>query len=114
MKPALVALFALFALRVLAAPAEPANPKASAATRAVLKYFHSLASRTNKQVLSGQFSDFGNGANLRIMEKIHDATGRWPGMIGVDYADFGRGSLTFKTPNKACIEYSQQGGLVTV
>jgi len=95
-------------------PSQPANPAANPAARRVLDYFWSLDGRTNKHIVSGQFSDFGNGANVRIMERIHEATGHWPGIIGVDYADFGRGSLTFKKPNEACIAYARQGGLVTV
>ncbi len=95
-------------------PAEPANPKANAKARALLDYFHALSNRTNHHILSGQFSNFGNGANLRLLAQVHEKTGHWPAMIGVDYADFGPGSLTFKTPNQACIEYWKQGGLVTV
>lgn len=96
-------------------PAEPANPKANPAVRAVLNYFHELSGRTQgKRILSGQFSDFGNGANLRIMERIHEKTGQWPALIGVDYADFPHGSLTTKVPNEAAITYWKQGGLVTV
>ncbi len=106
---------ALLLCRAAAVSAEPANPKANAGTRAVLTYFHELAGRTTgKRILSGQFSDFGNGANLRIMERIHEKTGHWPALLGVDYADFSRGSLTTKVPNQAAIEYWKQGGLVTV
>ncbi len=92
----------------------PANPKASEAARQVLQYFHELQARTNQHILSGQFADFGNGANLRIMERIHERTGEWPALLGVDYADFGRGSLTYKVPNTAATEWWKQGGLVTV
>lgn len=94
--------------------AEPANPAANPAAKAVLQYFYSLAGKTNKNILSGQFSDFGNGAARPIMQQIHDKTGHWPGLLGVDYADFGRGSLTYKIPNKACLDYWQEGGLVTI
>ena len=95
--------------------AEPANPKATPQARRVLDYFHEVSGRKEgRRVLSGQFSDFGNGANLRIMERIHERTGHWPALIGVDYADFGRGSLTTKVPNQVAIEYWKQGGLVTV
>ncbi|MBI4623939.1 MAG: hypothetical protein HY736_12080 [Verrucomicrobia bacterium] len=94
--------------------AEPANPAASAAARAVLDYFHSLGRGPTPRILSGQFADFGHRANLRLLEQIHEKTGRWPGLIGVDYADFPRGGLTFEAPNKAGIEYWKQGGLVTV
>lgn len=112
----------LFALGILTAflgplsacAAEPANPSANAKARAVLDYFHSLSSRTNHHIVSGQFADFGRGASLKLMEQVHARTGHWPGMIGVDYADFGRDGLTFEAPNKACIEYWKQGGLVTV
>src|SRR5262245_50541620 len=95
--------------------AEPANLSASPQVRTILNYFHELSTRKEcRRILSGQFSDFGNGANLRIMERIQERTGRWPGLIGVDYADFGRGSLTYETPNRVAIEYWKQGGLVTV
>ena len=110
----LTVLAILLGLCSTAFPAEPANPKANAKTRALLDYFHALGNRTNKHVLSGQFADFGNGANLRLLTQVHEKTGHWPAILGVDYADFGRGGLTFKTPNRACIDYWKQGGLVTV
>ncbi len=95
--------------------AEPANPKASAQARAVLDYFHALsARREGRRILSGQFSDFGEKANLGIMERVHEQTGHWPGLIGVDYADFKRGSLTWRIPNQVAIDYWKQGGLVSV
>lgn len=95
--------------------AEPANPKSNPATRAQLDYFYDLSGRTaGKRILSGQFSDFGNGANLRIMERVHEKTGHWPALVGVDYADFPRGSLTTKVPNQVAINYWKKGGLVTV
>ena len=95
--------------------AEPANPKSNPASRALLDYFHDLSGRTaGKRILSGQFSDFGNGASLRIMERIHEKNGHWPALIGVDYADFPRGSLTTKVPNQVAMDYWKQGALVTV
>ena len=94
--------------------AEHANPSATPQVRTILNYFQELsARREGRRILSGQFSDFGNGADLRIMERIQEKTGHWPGLIGVDYADFGRGSLTYQTPDKVAIEYWKQGGLVT-
>jgi mannan endo-1,4-beta-mannosidase len=93
---------------------EPANPHANAPARAVLNYFDSLAARKEKRVLSGQFTDFGNGARLKLIEEVHTQTGHWPALIGVDYADFGKGGLTFTAPNRTAIEYWRQGGLVTV
>jgi mannan endo-1,4-beta-mannosidase len=99
---------------VAAFSAEPANPNANTQARAMLDYFHGLSARPEKRILSGQFSNFGNGANLRIMEQIHEKTGHWPALIGVDYADFGRGSLTYQVPNRVALEYWNQGGLVSV
>jgi mannan endo-1,4-beta-mannosidase len=90
-----------------------ANSNASAKTKAVLTYFQSLETRPDKRLLSGQFSSFGNGANLRLVTQIHDQTGHWPAMLGVDYADFRRG-ITYDAPNKAALEYWRQGGLVTI
>lgn len=95
--------------------AEPANSKSSAQTRRVLYFLQALAQRTEgARILSGQFSDFGPDANLRLMERIHEKTGHWPAMIGVDYADFARGGLTFEKPNEVAAAYWKQGGLVTV
>jgi mannan endo-1,4-beta-mannosidase len=93
---------------------ETANPNANARARALLKYFHSLEGRAEKGLVSGQFLNFGNGANLRLMEEVHERTGRWPAMIGVDYADFPTGGLTHRAPNQASIEYAKLGGIVHV
>jgi mannan endo-1,4-beta-mannosidase len=95
-------------------PQAPANPKSNAGTRAILRYVQSLEGRTNHCVLSGQFSNFGNGASLSVMDKIHSQTGRWPAILGVDYADFTTDGLTWDTPNRAVLGYWKQGGLVTI
>jgi mannan endo-1,4-beta-mannosidase len=95
-------------------PQAPANPKSNARAKAILRCVQSLEGRTNKCVLSGQFSNFGNGANLSVMDKIHDQTGHWPAIFGVDYADFSTDGLTHDTPNQAVIGYWKQGGLVTI
>lgn len=71
---------------------EPANLNANAKAKAMLQYFHSLGARTDKHVVSGQFADFGSGANLGSMKRVRDKTGRWPAILGVDYADLGKGS----------------------
>ncbi|MCB1128097.1 MAG: beta-mannosidase, partial [Verrucomicrobiae bacterium] len=44
----------------------------------------------------------------------HTKTGEWPALLGADYADFPRGSLTWEAPNRAAIAYWRQGGLVTI
>ena len=93
-------------------PQSPANPHANAQTKAVLKYFQSLEGRSDKRLLSGQFSNFGDRANLRLLDDIHDQTGHWPAIFGADYAS--RGGINTEAPNQAAIEYWQQGGLVTL
>jgi mannan endo-1,4-beta-mannosidase len=99
----------------VATAAEPANPAATPSTRRVLEYFHQLGTRTDgPRIISGQFTDFGKKANLLVIERVHEKTGRWVGLIGVDYADFGRGSLTWEIPNGVAKEYWRQGGLITV
>lgn len=116
MKRLLFSLLAVTAGAVCpAAPnAEPANPHANDRVRAVLKYFHELAERPDHRVLSGQFTDFGRGAGLRLMDAIHEQTGHWPAILGADYADFSNGRLTCEAPNKAARDYWNQGGLVTL
>ena len=63
--------------------------------------------------MSGQFSNFGRGANLMLAAQIYNQSGHWPAILGVDYADFRRG-ITYQAPNVAAIAYWKQGGLVTV
>lgn len=93
---------------------QPARPDSNAKAKAILNYFQGLEARTDKRLLSGQFSNFGNGANLRIMTNIFNKTGHWPAIFGADYADFRSGGLTHDAPNKASIEYWKRGGLVTI
>jgi mannan endo-1,4-beta-mannosidase len=93
---------------------EPANPNANPKARAILNYLHSLGARQDKRLVSGQFIGFGRGTNLHLMHEIHERTGQWPALLGTDYADFARGSLTSQAPNQAAIEYWKAGGLVTI
>lgn len=96
------------------ASADPANPNANAKARAILSYFQSLASARTNRILSGQFTDAGPRASLKLLENIQSQTGHWPALMGADYANYGRGSLTSKEPNQAAIDYWKQGGLVTI
>src|SRR5262245_53715641 len=93
-------------------PHKPANPKASAKAKAILKYLQGLESRTERRLLSGQFADYGERADLRLMDQIHDRTGHWPAIMGVDYA--GPVGINYGPSNRAAIEYWKQGGLITV
>jgi cephalosporin-C deacetylase-like acetyl esterase len=97
--------------QVLAAPIQPANPNIQPRARAVLEYLAGLESRSDQRLLTGQFADFGVPTNLTLLDRVHDVTGRWPAIVGVDYADFPRGDLTFAAPNRAAIEYWRRGGI---
>jgi mannan endo-1,4-beta-mannosidase len=114
MKNTLSLLFAAILVSACRLPQPPADRTPDARAKAILAYFQSLESRPNKRIVSGQFVGFGGGASLRLMKEIHARTGRWPAILGVDYAEFSRGGLTHATPNKVAIEYWRQGGLVTV
>ncbi|MBU6399603.1 MAG: hypothetical protein KGS61_04745 [Verrucomicrobia bacterium] len=94
--------------------AEPANPNASPKARAILNYFHALGARQERRLLSGQFTGTGDRANLELLSRIHDQTGCWPALMGVDYADFSHRRLTSSAPNRSAIAYWHQGGLVTI
>jgi mannan endo-1,4-beta-mannosidase len=93
-------------------PREAANPRSNAKAEALVQYFHSLEGRKDKRLLSGQFSNFGRGANLTVANDIHDKTGHWPAILGVDYMQ--GGGLDWAAPNRAAMDYWKAGGLVTV
>jgi mannan endo-1,4-beta-mannosidase len=114
MKNTLCLLFLALLMPACRAPQPPASLTPDARAKAILQYFQGLELRANKRIVSGQFVGFGGGASLRLMKEIHERTGRWPAILGVDYAEFSRGGLTHAIPNKVAIEYWKQGGLVTV
>jgi mannan endo-1,4-beta-mannosidase len=116
MKPIIRGLFVLQCLSacVAASALEPANPNANAKARAILNYFQSLGTRADKRLVSGQFTGAGRGTTLRLTDEIHGQTGLWSALVGADYVDYESGSLTFKAPNQAAIQYWNQGGLVTI
>jgi mannan endo-1,4-beta-mannosidase len=93
---------------------EPANPRASAKARAVLNYLESLPQRADKRLLSGQFTNAGPAAKLAICAEVHEKTGHWPALVGMDYGSFPNGALETKTANRLAIEYARHGGLVTL
>ena len=94
------------------------NPNANKDVNKVLSYLINLPSKTEKKVISGQNCCHGNEITRcfgAYVDKLHEATGFWPGMIGVDY------EYTYRfTPeqlsecNKSLIDYWNKGGLITI
>jgi mannan endo-1,4-beta-mannosidase len=107
-------VFALLSAGATVNALEPANSEANAKARAILHYLQGLNARQNKRVVSGQFTGTGSATSLRLLDEIHDHTGRWVALMGADYADFEHGSLTSKVPNQAAIACWKAGGLVTM
>jgi mannan endo-1,4-beta-mannosidase len=93
---------------------EPANSHSTPQTRATLEFIASRANQAESHLISGQFTNYGTGAKIDDCERAFRESGRWPAMIGVDYAEFGTGGLHFATPNRLAIEYARNGGLVTI
>lgn len=93
---------------------DPANTKANAQARAILNYLEALPQRSEKRLISGQFTNYGSSAKLTDCEDAFRKTGHWPAMIGLDYAEFSTGGLDYATVNRLAIEYARKGGLVTI
>lgn len=95
------------------------NPNASARTQALLRYFYSLPGRSENRVISGQFGAYGDGTSRETaqeqLDKIHDQTGLWPALTGMDYA---RWDLTqqanFAEPNGFLIDQWNAGSLINI
>ena len=115
--PLLIVMVGL-ALNASGSPDQPpANPKASPATCAVLKYIQGLQDRTDKRLLSGQFTDFGTNAcrnTKKVFDLIQQRTGCCPAILGVDYADWHDGTIAAAEPNAAVLDQWRHGGLVTI
>ena len=79
---------------------EPANPQTNAQARSILAYLEKLPQQTEKRLVSGQFTSYGPNANLADCQNAFDKTGHWPAMIGLDYADFGKGGVETKAVNR--------------
>ncbi len=113
-----VSLLLFSAARGGAAGQPPANPHADARARAVLAFIQGLEARQDHRMLSGQFTNFGQNASLELPDAIHEQTGRWPAMIGVDYAGFDKvtheGMIVTGEPNRVAVAYWRAGGLITI
>ncbi len=113
----LLLLCLALAVNASAAPDQPpANPGANPVARAVLKYIQGLPARSDKRVLSGQFTEHSPGPNesSAVFNRIQQRTGCCPAILGVDYANWSDGSIDSAAANAAAIQQWQHGGLVAI
>jgi len=103
----------------------PADKKASASVRAILQYINDLTKRDEKKLMTGQFLGWHPHVTMKAAEAIHEQSGEWVAIIGVDYYEtkLTDAKLTepefFKPPrwkqiNPLIKEYWSKGGLATL
>lgn len=101
----------------------PSNPNASPETKAVLKFLASLNEDPDKGTIIGQncghTADIYNDGYImsysRLVEDLHQKTGKWVGLIGVDYEhDRVYKPDEISKANKILIDYWNEGGLITI
>ncbi len=86
-----------------------ANPKASTEAKKILNYLAGLPDRPDNRVIIGQY--IGHSPRFDSMVKaLHDATGKWPAMIGGAGHTWSREGLA--SGNKVFIDYWNSGGLI--
>ena len=98
---------------VYAVTAELSNPGANEETKALYRF---LRDCYGKYTLSGQFT--ADGLHSAELNAIHDVTGKYPALLGMDLANYTPSRLAFadvvgKTVDHA-IEYHKQGGIVSL
>lgn len=94
----------------------PADPALNERGRAVLAYFQELRASPDFKLLSGQFCGWSGQARLDELGRIHEATGRWPAVIGLDYCRWNHkeADIGVEAPNELARAYWNAGGLVTI
>jgi mannan endo-1,4-beta-mannosidase len=110
---------ALISASAVSAAAGPVTPNATAGVRDVLEYITALPARAGGRVLIGQFTAFPLYARYEwklTVETLHDAAGKWPAILGLDYGAARRDpkDLDLGETNRLAIDYWRAGGLVTI
>ncbi len=96
----------------------PVNSNASSDARAVLDYIDNLSASSFNGVIAGQ--NLGHGTEIHqkyndYVVKLHEQSGKWLGLIGVDYEYMKEYSLAeLKEVNAVLKEYWAAGGLITI
>lgn len=103
----------------------PADRRASASVRTTLQYLSELAGRKERKLLTGQFLGWYPHLSMHAAEAIHEQSGEWVAIIGVDYyetkltdakltePEFGK-PPRWKETNPFIKEYWSKGGLATI
>jgi len=93
------------AVAAWAEPASPpADPQLNARAGPSSPTFKSCKPAQTSSWFPGQFCSFGSSVRLDAAENVFKATGRWPALISVDYADFKGNWLDTHTPNRLMID----------
>jgi mannan endo-1,4-beta-mannosidase len=97
-------------------PADPAAPALNPRGRAILAWFQQLQAAPELRLVSGQFGGWSGTASIGELGRIHEATGRWPAMLGLDYCgwDHGEAIIAVGHPNQLAQAYWNAGGLVNI
>ena len=93
-----------------------ANSNALPDAKAILKYLRKLPLKPDQKLISGQFESWGRAvmplsSSNNNLEIIHEKTGKWVGLVGVEYH---QGGVFPEAPDKLCAEFWRQGGLVQI
>jgi mannan endo-1,4-beta-mannosidase len=121
---------AVYGQRAVAHTVTPVNPQASADTRKVLDFLAHVndhGTRTTQAMASGFFAGYNNslefslsnpGASYPQVNALRRVTGKWPFVLGCDYAVFDGVGLPHDIAYQACNgrlrSWWRQGGLASV
>ncbi len=96
--------------------APPADPQLNERGRAILGWFQQLQAAPELKLVSGQFCGWSGTARIEVLGKIHEATGRWPAFIGLDYCAWpnDQPDIGCSHPNQLALAYWRDGGLVSI
>ena len=94
-------------------PGKPADPNMSATARRELRYLALLPSQTGARVIAGQHVTQTEPEYAAQVEGLHQATGRWPGLLCMQY-DGPTQPMQVAEVNSRALDYWNQGGLVLI
>ncbi len=104
---------------------QTADTLANQKTKCILQYISGLSSQPNNKVISGQWMNWRGLPNTPATEfdtaitSVYNQTSKWVGIIGTDYMrehlnPYYKAIENLKSVNQPLIDYSQQGGLISV